>query len=115
MLPLPRTIAVYAPGLSVATIADSKSLTGGMPVAWISSSWVSLQLLLMTVVNPARAVQLEHWVEERIGNAEAGQRRSDGADEHAFGRAARDDEAADANVIAGLHPHPSGEVDRLSR
>src|SRR5438034_4290987 len=44
---------VYNPGLSVTTIADSRSLVGGMPVAIISASWVSLQLSFMIVVKPA--------------------------------------------------------------
>src|SRR5664279_5544384 len=32
-------------------MADSRSLVGGMPVAWISASWVSLQLLFVIVAN----------------------------------------------------------------
>src|SRR5204862_1328294 len=31
-------------------MADSKLSVGGMPVAWISASWVSLQLLLVIVM-----------------------------------------------------------------
>src|ERR1700675_2165531 len=53
VLLLPRTIAVYAPGARLATIADSRLLVGGSPVAWISCSWVSLQLSLMIVAKPA--------------------------------------------------------------
>src|SRR4029077_14377428 len=48
-------IAVYGPGLSVATIADSRLLVGGMPVAIISAfcAGSSIQLSLVIVVKPA--------------------------------------------------------------
>ena len=49
---MPLKIAVYGPGLSVARIADSRSLVGARPVAWIAACWVSFQLSLVIVVKP---------------------------------------------------------------
>src|SRR5256714_12211018 len=48
---LPATIAVYAPGGRVASIADSRSLVGARPSALIWASCESLQLLFVMVPN----------------------------------------------------------------
>ena len=60
-------------------------------------------------------MQFEHWVSEHIDDAIAGQRRSNGPDDHTFRRASRNDEAADANLITGLDSHPGREVNGFRR
>ena len=60
-------------------------------------------------------MQLEDRISQHVGDTEVGQRRSNGAQEHLLGSAARDDEPADAHPFTDLHPHPGREVDRLCR
>ena len=84
-------------------------------MAWISCSWVSLQLLLMIVVNPPGPCSSSTGSASASGDPVAGQRRSDGPQDHLLGRASREDEAADANLIARPHEHAGREVDRLRR
>src|SRR5436190_3052324 len=62
-----------------------------------------------------RAVELEHWVSQDVRNTEPGERWTDRANEHVLRRVTRDDEAADAGAVTGLHPHASGEIDGLRR
>ena len=59
----------------------------------------------------ARTIQLQDRIGQDTGNA--GDRRSDGSQEHVLGRAARDDEPADADILARLNAHPGGEVQGL--
>ena len=65
--------------------------------------------------DPSARVQLEHRVSQRIGDTEAGERRSDGAQNDLFGIIARDDEASDEHLILCQHFHPRGDVQRLGR
>ena len=74
--PLPRATAVYAPGTSVARMADSASLVGGMVVAWISASWVSRQLSLLSTL------PLESWTSK----GRVGQRSLDATNRNGGGR-----------------------------
>ena len=58
-------------------------------------------------------MQFQHRISQRIGDTEACQRRSDGPDEHMLGNASCNDEAADANIVAGLNSHTRREVNGL--
>ena len=81
----------------------------------IAASWVVSPVVVgdRDKCAPDRAVpapdQPAHW------GHRTGQRRSNGPQEHMLGSASRDDEAADANIIAGLNSHPSREVEGLRR
>ena len=58
-------------------------------------------------------MQFHHRIGQDIGNAR--DRRSNGPEKHVLRGSSRDDESADADIIPGLNPHPSREVDRLRR
>ena len=58
-------------------------------------------------------MQFQHRISQRIGNARTCQGRSDGPQEHMLWTGPRDDEAADADVGAGLNSHPRREVKGL--
>ena len=55
----------------------------------------------------AWTMELEHWIRERVGNTEAGQRRSNGPNDHAFWNASGNDETADANAVTGQNVDPT--------
>ena len=70
--PLPFTIAVYAPGASVATIADSRSLVGGMPVAWIAVLLGVSPVVVADRGKSGRTVQFQHRISQHIGDRRNG-------------------------------------------
>ena len=116
VLPLPLTIPVYTPGFSVATIADSRSLVGGMPVAWISCLLGVSPVIVRDRGKAARTVQFEHRISQRHRRYRSCVNEGPMARKSTrFGRVSRNDEAADSDVIARPYSHPGGEVDGLGR
>ena len=97
-----------------ATIADSRLSVGGMPVAIISASWVSLQLSLVSVIKPAGPCSSITGSASASGTPKRCQGRSNAPQEHTFGNASRDDESADANISTSLNSQAGREVEELS-
>ena len=62
----PLTIAVYGPGLSVATMADSRSSDGGTPVSMISCSCVLRQSSFEAMREPVAVAQFENRILDRV-------------------------------------------------
>ena len=112
MLFLPRTIAVYAPGARVASIPASR--LPGWQKGGGGGIWPSAQLSLMMVANPGGPCSSSTGSSQGIGDTELCQ-GPNGADHHVFRNRSRDDEAADANIIAGLNKHPRREIEGLRR
>jgi hypothetical protein len=55
-------------------------------------------------------VKLEHRVRQRATHAECPQRRSQSANDHAFGHRAGHDDSTDKHVLPGEHWHARGNV-----
>src|SRR6476660_5544561 len=61
-----------------------------------------------------RAMELDHWIQKRIGNAEACQGRPSAADNDRLVGVSGDDQAGDHGVLASVDAQPRGNVQGLS-
>ena len=99
---------------------------GGLQiVGWRNGGRFNLSLLAAAVrVNfpvvirrqrRAGVMQFQDGIGQRFLNTCVGQRRPNGANDYAFRNAASDDQPADHDIFACLHPQPGGNVKRLGR
>ena len=96
-------------------MADSKSLEGARPVASISGRCrrAICPVIVGCDKRSVSSVQFQDRVGERIGHAEADERRSDRAQENSLRFTRCDDDSSDGNLIAGFHVQPGRDVQRL--
>ena len=106
---------MYAPGVSVARMADSKSLVGGIVVASMSACWDCCLVVDLPVVvgRYCRAALMQFQSRIRQSNTNTIERRTNPANKDPLWLGSGDDKATDQNFITGKNPHARGNVERV--